>query len=255
MSDLVLSRASAGVATLRLNRPDKRNALSSALVSALKETLARAVADPEVRVVALRGEGPDFCAGMDLGELARSMELGALEGHADARRMGDLFVRLRRCPKPVVAVVQGRALGGGCGLATACDLVLVREDAELGYTEVHLGFVPALVMAILRRKIPEGRAFELLVRGDRVGAAEAHRIGLVNQVFARATFDEDVDTYLAELASRPPSAVSLIKELLYGVEGGSFEEAIERGAVVNTLARTTEACREGVRRFLERKRS
>jgi len=241
-------------ATLVLNRPDKRNALNAELVTALGVALGRASADPSVRVVVIRGEGSDFCAGADLAELERIREMGAEESLADAQRLGDLLIQLRRAPKPVVAVVQGRALAGGCGLATGCDLVLAHEDAEFGYPEVHLGFVPAMVMAILRRKVTESRAFELVVQGDRISATGAERIGLVNRVFPAATFEADVDGYVTALAKRPPSAVSLSKRLLYGLDGVAFEDAVARGAEVNVVARMTDACREGVRRFLERAR-
>jgi methylglutaconyl-CoA hydratase len=243
------------VATLLLDRPEKRNALSGELILAIGEAVARAAEDPAVRVLAVRGAGSDFCAGADLAELARLQQMGPEESLADAQRLGDLLIRLRRCSKPIVAVVHGKALAGGAGLATACDLVLARADAELGYPEVHLGFVPAMVMAILRRKVPEGRAFELVARGDRIGAAEAERIGLVNRVFPAETFDADVEAYLTSLAERAPSAVSLSKRLLYGMDGVAFEDAIARGAEVNAIARLTEACREGVQRFLERTRA
>jgi methylglutaconyl-CoA hydratase len=253
-TDVLRYDARDGVATLLLNRPRKKNALNREIVAALGDALARAQADPGVRVVALRGAGDDFSAGADLAELARIQELGAEDNLADAQRLGDVLVRLRRFPKPIVAVVHGRALAGGCGLASACDLVLAREGSELGYPEVHLGFVPAMVMAVLRRKVPEARAFELLAKGDRISAEEAERIGLVNRVFPAATFDADAAAYLAELASRPASAVSLTKRLLYGIDGVPFEEAVARGAEVNAIARLTDACREGVRRFLERAR-
>jgi methylglutaconyl-CoA hydratase len=243
-----------GVATLLLDRPEKRNALDAELVGALSEALERAAADPEVRVVALRGAGSDFCSGADLAELEKIAGLGPEENLADAQRLGDLFVGIRRTPKPVVAVVHGRALAGGCGLAAACDLVLAKADAELGYPEVHLGFVPAMVMAILRRRLPQGRAFEMAALGDRIGATEAERIGLVDRVFAAESFESDAAAYLARLASRPASAVALTKRLFHGIEGASFEDAIARGAEVNALARTTADCREGVRRFLERSR-
>jgi methylglutaconyl-CoA hydratase len=200
LSDVLRYEASKGIATLLLNRPDKRNALSAELIAAIVDAVGRAAADSTVRVIALRGAGADFCAGADLAELAKVQQLGPEESLADAQRLGDLLIRFRRCPKPLVAVVHGKALAGGAGLATACDLVLAREDAELGYPEVHLGFVPAMVMAILRRKVPEGRAFELVARGDRIGAAEAERIGLVNRVFPTASFDADVASYLTSLA-------------------------------------------------------
>jgi methylglutaconyl-CoA hydratase len=255
MSDVLRYVTQGGVATLELNRPEKRNALNAELIGALGKAVTRATADHDVRVIALRGAGSDFCAGADLTELARIQELGPEESLAEAQRLGDLLVQLRRCPKPVVAVVQGRALAGGCGLATACDVVLAHEGAELGYPEVQLGFVPAMVMSFLRRKVPEARAFELAVRGDRIPAREAQAIGLVNRVFAASTFEAEVETYLSSLAVRPPSAVSLTKRLLYGLDGVSLEDGVARGAEVNAFARLTEACKDGVRRFLERTRA
>lgn len=243
-----------GVATLTLNRPDKRNALNAALVDALHDALGDVATDPEVGVVALRGNGPDFCAGADLAELEKIAGMGAEESLADAQRMGDLFVALRTLDRPVVAVVHGKALAGGAGLATACDLVVARDDVQMGYPEVHLGFVPAMVMAILRRKVGESRAFELVARGERIDVAEAHRIGLVNRVFSTESFDEEVAAYLADMARLPASSTALTKRLLYGLDGMDFQEGIARGAEVNAVARLTGACRDGVRRFLERKR-
>ncbi len=250
---LVRYEVAEGVATLTLDRPEKRNALDGALVAALKEALDRAGSDEAVRVVAIRGEGRDFCAGLDLGELERVASMGDEENLADARALGDLFVRMRAHPRPLVAVVHGHALGGGCGIATACDLILAHEDATFGYPEVHLGFVPALVMTILRRKVGEGRAFELAARGHRFAASEAERIGLANRVVPAASFDEDVRAYLADLAARPASSVTMTKALLHELDGLGFEEGVERAAEVNAAARRTEACRQGVRRFLERR--
>lgn len=255
MSESILSwSVEDGVATLTLNRPEKRNALNAELVQALKEALERAAGDGDVRVIALRGAGKDFCAGADLAELERIAGLGEEENLADARALGELFTRMRTLRKPIVAVVRGRALAGGCGLATACDMVLAHEGAELGYPEVNLGFVPAMVMAILRRKVTEGRAFELVARGHRIGAEEARAMGLVNHVFPEAGFEADVERILAELAARPASAVALTKSLLYELGDLGFDDGIERGARVNVEARMSEACREGVRRFLDRGR-
>mgnify|MGYP006277823671 CR=1 FL=1 len=244
-----------GILTLRMDRPDKRNALNGAMVEALIRGLDGPGGGDDVRVILLRGEGPDFCAGADLAELEATMDQAPEESLADARRLGGLFLAMRRHPRPIVAAVQGRALAGGCGLATACDLVLARDDAELGYPEVHLGFVPAMVMAILRRKLTEGRAFELVSMGERIGAREAHRLGLVNRIFPAAEFEDGVAGFARELARRPSSAVTLIKELLYELDDLPFDEGIEAGARVNVEARSTEACREGVGRFLARKSS
>jgi len=251
---VLLSAVADGAATLTLNRPEKRNVLNGALVQALKDALARAGADAAVRVVVLRGAGKDFCAGADLAELDRIQQMSFEENLADARGLGALFVALRELRKPTVAVVHGRALAGGCGLATACDVVLARSDAEFGYPEVHLGFVPAMVMAILVRKVGEGRAFELAARGQRVSADDARDMGLATHVYAVPSFEEDVARYLRDLGSRPASALSLIKGLLYELGDLGFEDGIERGARVNAEARMTQACREGVRAFLDRAR-
>jgi methylglutaconyl-CoA hydratase len=223
-------------------------------VAALSGALERTAGDDSVRVVTLAGAGKDFCAGADLAELERVAQMGPEESLEDARSLGRLFTRMRAHPRPIVALVHGRALAGGCGLATACDLVLAREDAELGYPEVHLGFVPALVMTILRRKVAEARAFELVSLGLRYRAEEALRLGLVNQVYPASTYVADVDRYVRELAARPPGAVGLTKRLLYELDGLDFEGGLERAAEVNAEARMSEECRAGVRRFLERNR-
>ncbi len=247
-------RLEAGVATLTLDRPHKRNALDSRMVEALDDALVRAGDDRNVRVVLLRGAGPDFCAGADLAELEAITRRGPVESHDDARRMGALFVRMRQLAKPLVAAVHGRALGGGCGLATACDVVLVREDAELGYPEVHLGFVPSLVMTILRRKVSEGRAFELATLGECFSAGEALAWGIATRVLPAQSFESEVLDYVTALASRPPSSVVLSKRLLYDLDGRGFEEGMEYAAKVNVAARLTQACRDGVRRFLARRK-
>ena len=247
---LVVRRDAGGVATLALNRPGKRNALSAGLVAQLAGSLGQAGSDPAVRVIALRGIGRDFCAGADLQEVAASRSGGPEEGLADARRLGELFVGIRRLDRPVVALVTGRALGGGCGLATACDLVLARDDAVFGYPEVHLGFVPALVMSILRRKVGESAALELLLSGERLDAVEARAAGFVNRVFPKDAFETAAAEYLAALAARPASAIALTKRLFYGLDGVGFEDSIARGAEVNAIARLTREFGAGLDRFL-----
>ena len=250
----LLHRVEDRVLTLTLNRPHKRNALDARIVEALQTALARVRDDSAVRVVLLRGAGPDFCAGADLVEMDRISRMGPGKIRADARRLGDLFVRMRQLDKPVVAAVHGRALGGGCGLATACDVVLVREDAELGYPEVHLGFVPALVMTVLRRKVPEARAFELATLGERFSAADALAWGIATRVVPANGFEASVTAYARELARRAPSSVALSKTLLHDLDSLGFEEGMARAVHINVAARLTDACRKGVREFLERKR-
>jgi methylglutaconyl-CoA hydratase len=256
MSDVpvVVSRDGA-VATVTLNRPDKRNALDSATVDGLHAALAELEGEEGVRVIVLTGAGRDFCAGADLVQLQRiAAGAGAMENLQDAEHLGRLLVRMRRCTRPLVAAVRGNAIAGGAGLAGACDVVLACDDASFGYPEVQLGFVPAMVMALLRRATGEKVAFELVARGDRVDAREAHRIGLVTRVLPAGSFEDDVARYASELARRSPSALALTKRLLYGMDGMPFEEAIARGAEINALARGTDDCRAGVQRFLDRQR-
>ena len=257
MNELVLNRVDgdAGIARIVLNRPERRNALSSELVEELKDCLALADADERIRVVAISGAGKDFCAGADLEEVNEAVEQGVLASLADAESLGELFLLIRRMDTPVVSVVHGRALAGGCGLATACDMVFASSDARFGYPEVRLGFVPAMVMAILRRSVGEKRAFELISLGDAIEADAAASIGLVNRVFPSAEFEARIDETLAELAARSASAVRLGKRLLYQIDGASFESAIRSGAQLNALARQTEDCRAGIAEFLARRKA
>ena len=251
----VLTTTERGVRTLTLNRPDKRNALNDVLVTGLVTALADAVLDDDVRVLVLRGAGADFCAGADLAAMERiAGEADPLANVEDAESLGTLLITMRRHPKPIVAAVHGHALAGGAGLATACDLVLAREDAVFGYPEVHLGFVPAMVMALLRRAVGEKVAMELVIRGEEIGAAEAAALGLVNRVVPEQEWVGGVREYTEALAARSASAVTLGKRLLYGMDGLGFEESIRRGAEVNALARMTPDTRHGLRRFLDREK-
>ena len=248
----VLSSSADGVAWLTLNRPEKRNALNDALIAELRRALKGADADPAVRVVALRGAGKDFCSGADLSSLQKIADSSVMENLADVDSLAELFLLPRRMRKPVVAVVHGRALAGGCGLATACDLVLAAESASFGYPEVRIGFVPAMVMAILRRNVSEKRAFELIVGGATLPAAEAERIGLINRVLPDAELEAGAAAFLAELAGRSASAVQLCKRLLYHQDAMGFEAAIRAGADLNVVARMTGATQAGIARFLGR---
>lgn len=248
----VLSGTEKGVLTLTLNRPEKRNALNADLIEALTHALVDAAGDGDVRLVLIRAAGPDFCAGADLEAMEQMAEdADPISNLADAQKLGELFVLMRRLSKPVVAAVHGHALAGGAGLATACDLILAHESAVFGYPEVRMGFVPAMVMALLRRSLGEKRAFEVVATGEQFDAARAAEIGLVNRVIEDDEWDEGIAEFTTRMAGQSKSALSLIKRLLYGMDGLSFEEAIARGAEVNTLARLTPDTREGLQRFLD----
>ena len=248
-------RVEGGAARITLNRPEKRNALNQALIEALKARLAAAGEDPQARVILLSGRGKDFCAGLDIGALAESKEADMLEALADARKLADLFAGMRRNPRPIVAAVQGRALGGGCGIATACDLILAAESAQFGYPEIGMGFVPAVVAAMLKDTVPEKLMLELALTGEPISAPDALRAGMINRVFPDAEFSAGVEAYVSALAAKSKSALSLTKNLLYQVQGLPFEKAIEAGIQANAAGRMTPDFREGVARFANKPRS
>jgi methylglutaconyl-CoA hydratase len=177
------------VATISLNRPDQRNALSPMLVDELADAVAWADADDRVGAILLRGEGNDFCAGADLKALSEMMDAGVEEQMADADALGDLFLIFRRISTPIVAAVHGHAIAGGCGLASACDIIVASEDAKFGYPEVTIGFVPAMVIAMLRRAVGEKRAFDLVTTGRIIDASTAELYGLVQHVYPADEFD------------------------------------------------------------------
>lgn len=252
MNRVVRCELADGVLTLTLDRPDKRNALSSEVLDGLAEGLAEAELEAAARVVVIRGAGKDFCAGADLVELLDSADRSVEENERDALRLGELFLAMRLLPKPIVAVVQGRALAGGAGLATACDLVLAAESARFGYPEIERGFVPAMVMTMLRRAVGEKRALDLVLTGRIVSAADALAIGLISRVLPDNGFESLADEVIAALATRPVTAVALTKQLFVDLDGRSFRDGIMLGARVNAISRTTPEFRMAIAAFLDK---
>ncbi len=251
MSELELELAD-GVLTAKLNRPEVRNALNRATVDGLHRVLDRADLDADVRVVLLRGAGKDFCAGADLQELLASADRPPADNEQDAMRLGTVFTRMRSLPKPVVAAVHGRALAGGAGLATACDIVLATESSQFGYPEIQRGFVPAMVMTLLRRVTTEKRAFELVATGRLLAATEAFEAGLVTRVAPDARFEAMVAEVVSALTGASPTALALTKQLFYDLDGAGVADGIALGARVNALSRTTPDFRAAISRFLAR---
>ena len=250
--DEVLISDSGAIRTLTLNRPEKRNALNDALVNALKAALHEADEKDELRAVVIRGAGKDFCSGADLSALQKIAGASYEDNLEDAHSLAELFAMPRKMSIPVIAAVHGRALAGGCGLATACDLVLTTETARFGYPEVKIGFVPAIVTAFLRRNIGEKRAFELLTQGFEFTAQQALEMGLVNRVFADDVFEAEVEKYCSVYEKVSSSAVTLTKDLLYGMDALAFEESIELGTETNVEARMSEDCQSGIAKFLNK---
>lgn len=251
MSDLVETVTEAQVRTIRLNRPDKRNALNADLVTALKDALTAAEEDENVRVVVLTGNGSVFSAGADLASLQALRDASPLDNEDDSRHLAGLFRQIYQHPKPVIAQVNGHAIGGGCGLAAVCDFSFGADDAKLGFSEVRIGFVPAIVMVFVRRKLGEAAARDLLLRGRLVSAEEAAAMGLVSRAVAEGRLDEEVRDLARELATETSeSAVALTKRMLAQLPGMGFEEAMDYAVQMNAFARGTDDCRAGVDAFL-----
>lgn len=248
----VLVDGAGGVMTLTLNRPEKKNAIDIQMIGELKAAIGRADLDAEVKVLALKGAGKDFCAGLDLNELLESADLTPAQNEARAWDLGEIFVMLRRLPKVTVAVVQGRCLAGGCGLATACDLVLASSAAQFGYPEINRGFVPAMVTTMLRRLVGEKVAFDLAATGRVMDAAEAQRLGLISRVLDAPVFDAEAAKALAQTASLSTTALALTKQQFYQLDGMGFEEGIRLGAKVNSVARATPDFRAAIAQFLKK---
>jgi methylglutaconyl-CoA hydratase len=241
-----------GIGRIALNRPERRNALDQELLTELRDALRVSAADESVRVVVVSGAGKDFCSGMDLRTFADNASGDLAKFQAEARNMAGLLLDMRRHPRPIIAAVQGRALGGGCGIATAADIILAADSAQFGYPEINIGFVPAIVMAILRRSVSEKRAFELIATGAVISAGAALEFGMINRLIPVDSFEPDVEEFVANLASKSNSALTMAKELFYRTDTMQFEAAIEAGAEMNAAARTTEDFKRGIEKFLKK---
>jgi methylglutaconyl-CoA hydratase len=252
MTERVVVTLEGGVLTATLNRPEKRNAIDRPMIDGLLAMLERVDLDAEVRTVALRGAGTDFSAGMDLHELLASADESVEQNRQAALHFAEIFLRMRRIPKPIVALVQGRALAGGCGLAMACDLVFARESATFGYPEVQRGFVPAIVMTLLKRTAGEKVAFDLAATGRILTASEAAGLGLVSRVYEDTDFEEQTSEVLRALSTASASALAFTKQQFYQLDHLGFEEGIRLGADVNAVSRTTPDFRRALEAFLKK---
>lgn len=240
--------------TLTLNRPERRNALNAALVERLTAALREAASDARVRVIVLTGAGNAFSAGADLDALRAMQTASAADNLADSRLLATLFETIHTHPKPIVARVNGAAIGGGCGLAVACDVSIVADEARLGFPEVRLGFVPAIVMLFARLRVGEAVLRDLLLRGALLRGHEAAACGLVTRSVPADALDETVDALAAEIARETSAeAVALTKAMLAQVAGMGRSEGLSYAVHANALARTTGDFQAGIAAFLEKR--
>jgi methylglutaconyl-CoA hydratase len=243
-----------GIGRVTLARPEKKNALDRETADELREALRLFERDAGVRVVVLGASGADFCVGADLDALERLLDASPEAQREDAGALAQVYLAMRLLAKPMLAAVRGRALGGGAGLATACDIVMASDDARIGYPELRVGFVPAIVMTMLRRCVGEKIAADLVLTGRILSAAEAERIGLVSRVVPASSLDASVSELAATLAATPAAALAQTKRLFYELDDLSFAAGIAAGVEVNAAARATDAFREGVRAFRARRK-
>ena len=242
------------ICSITLSRPEKHNALDDRMITEMSSAFLAAQKDSEVKVVLLKAEGESFCSGADLAYLQQIAQYDFQQNQQDSNNLMKLFQQIYTLRKPVIALVHGAALAGGCGLATVCDIVLAsRETAKFGYTEVKIGFIPAIVMVFLVRRIGEARARELTLRGNIIKAEEAYQMGLVNHVVGETELEE-AGQRLAEDITKNCSGASmgLIKELLARIHGMSTSDALDYASNLNALTRMTEDCKRGVEAFLKK---
>ena len=251
MSDLVQYTLRGPAAVITLDRPEKRNALSRALIAATTDAFLRASDDPAARCVILTGNGPAFCAGMDLDELRETLGPDSEKVWADATRLSALYALIYTLPKPTIAAVNGAAVAGGAGLMTVCDLAVSVPDAKIGYPEVRRGLVAAMVLPHLLRHVGERTARWLLLTGDLIDGLAALRVGLVNQITSAENLLQTADAWARSLAEGGPKALAATKELLRRCSRQSM--SVEELAKASAEPRLTDECRHGLTAFFDKK--
>lgn len=250
---LVLYESKNRIGHITLNRPEKKNALSYELVADLKQALSAAEDDSSVKVIILRANGDAFCAGADLASLQKLQNNSFEENVIDSHHLKELFLKIYQFKKIVIAQVQGHALAGGCGLATVCDFVFAVPEAKFGYTEVKIGFIPAMVLVFLIRKIGEQRAKQLLLSGEPVQGSEAVSLGLVNFLAAKDQLKSRTEEFAQRLIkNNSAQSMAVTKKMMDEVQSMTLSEALNYAATMNAEARASADCKKGIAAFLNK---
>lgn len=241
------------IGVITLSWPEKRNALHPEMIQLLKEKIEVIKNDDDVKVLIITGEGTSFCAGADLSYLKELADYSTIENEKDSESIAELFYNIYNFPKPVIAAVNGPAIAGGCGLATVCDFIIAdKQNAKFGYTEVKIGFIPAVVSIFLIKKIGEGLAKQLLISGEIINSEDAYRIKLVNYL------SDDVLNGAVKLAEslikNSLSGMILTKKMINSISGLPVKEAVNYSVRLNTISRSTRDFKEGLNNFLNKKR-
>jgi len=243
------------IGTITLDRPEKRNALNADVVSELKSAFASAESDPLAKVVVLKANGESFCAGADLEYLQQLQHFSLEENLADSNHLRELFHQIYTLKKIVIAQVQGSALAGGCGLVNVCDFAFSVPEARFGYTEVKIGFVPAIVMIYLLRKVGEAKAKYLTLSGELISAEEAKGIGLIYNVVEKARLESEVMSFAQRLiTANSEHAMMLTKQMVASVQSMKLDDALVFASHMNANARGSDDCKKGIEAFLKKEK-
>ncbi|MDZ4711278.1 MAG: enoyl-CoA hydratase-related protein [bacterium] len=235
-----------------LNRPEKRNSLDEELIGELTDAFKKYSEDTQTRSIVLTGAGGNFCSGLFLDYLQKISEYDILENKQDSQKFKDLLLQIYGCRKPVIAMVDGYALAGGCGIASACDIIVATNEAQFGYTEVKIGFIPAIVMIFLLKRVSETHAKDLLLTSRFINGEEALRMGFINYVTTKEELENKVMKLCSDLNSMPLSSMMLTKEMFGNISSMSFEASLDYAVGMNAITRMTEECKSGVRNFLSK---
>lgn len=251
----ILYKEQNGIAEVTLNRPEKMNSLDETLISELTGLFKDLSANKDVKVVILTGAGGNFCSGLYLDYLQKISEFNLEQNKEDSRRFKDMLLSVYSCTKPVIAKVSGYALAGGCGLASACDIIVADDTAKFGYTEVKIGFIPAIVMMFLLKRVSETHAKDLLLTARFIGPDEAFRMGFINYSVKKDELDKKVNEISESLMKNYSSSIALIKEMFSNVSNMHVEQALEFACDLNAKTRMTDDCKKGIAEFLEKNKN
>jgi len=238
-----------------LNRPDKRNSLDEEMIFELTDVFKFFSEDDNIKSIILTGAGGNFCSGLFLDYLQKISEYDILQNKADSQKFKSMLLSIYHCAKPVIAMVDGYALAGGCGIASACDFIVTSDSAQFGYTEVKIGFIPAIVMVFLLKRVTETHAKDLLLTSKFINGQEAHKIGFANYVTSQNELENFTMKLCEDLNKIPMSSLALTKEMFRNISSMSFESALEYAVDLNAITRMTEECKQGVMNFLSQGKS
>lgn len=240
------------IASVTLNRPEKMNSLDEQMISDLREIFLKIDSSPDIRTVIIQGAGGNFCSGLYLDYLKKISEYNLEENLKDSESFKEMILSIYKCSKPVIAKVSGYALAGGCGIATACDFIIADETAKFGYPEGKIGFIPAVVMIFLLKRISEAVAKQMILTGEIISAEESLKIGLINKVVPANKIDSAIEELIQPLMKSFSSSLKLTKEMFFSLSNMNLNEALEYACKVNAETRLTDDCKAGVKKFLNK---